>query len=249
MNNTKTQTTMPTEFVKISNELSKKFEMGFSAEMLYSKVAEKITANARQGAVVSPNDVYSFMLECKTLNLNPLAKHIYGFLNGGKVCTIVSIDGWREIANREPNYDGYEFIYGDMSVKTLAYDSSSYLAGQKVPKSVTVERKVCEWIECKIFLKNRSRPVTFRTYFEEAFRPSQPWACQPIQMLQNKALVNAIKNAFSISAYTEDDREFIEQPIQPMYEIQKQTSPKFEIQSPTENTSDTGFLDIEQPDF
>ena len=249
MNNTKTQTTMPTEFVKISNELSKKFEMGFSAEMLYSKVAEKITANARQGSVVSPNDVYSFMLECKTLNLNPLAKHIYGFLNGGKVCTIVSIDGWREIANREPNYDGYEFIYGDMAVKTLAYDSSSYISGQKVPKSVTVERKVCEWIECKIFLKNRSRPVTFRTYFEEAFRPSQPWACQPIQMLQNKALVNAIKNAFSISAYTEDDREFIEQPIQPMYEIQKQTSPKFEIQSPTENTSDTGFLDIEQPDF
>ena len=136
-----------------------------------------------------------------------------------------------------------------MTVKTLAYDSSSYISGQKVPKSVTVERKVCEWIECKIFLKNRSRPVTFRTYFEEAFRPSQPWACQPIQMLQNKALVNAIKNAFSISAYTEDDREFIEQPIQPMYEIQKQTSPKFEIQSPTENTSDTGFLDIEQPDF
>ena len=115
---------MPTEFVKISNELSKKFDMGFSAEMLYSKVAEKITANARQGAVVSPNDVYSFMLECKTLNLNPLAKHIYGFLNGGKVCTIVSIDGWRKIANREPNYDGYEFIYGDMAVKTLAYDSS-----------------------------------------------------------------------------------------------------------------------------
>ena len=249
MNNTKTQTTMPTEFVKISNELSKKFEMGFSAEMLYSKVAEKITANARQGAVVSPNDVYSFMLECKTLNLNPLAKHIYGFLNGGKVCTIVSIDGWREIANREPNYDGYEFIYGDMAVKTLAYDSSSYTYGQKIPKTVTVERKVCEWIECKIFLKNRSRPVTFRTYFEEAFRPSQPWACQPIQMLQNKALVNAIKNAFSISAYTEDDREFIEQPIQPMYEIQKQTSPKFEIQSPAVNTSDTGFLDVEQPDF
>lgn len=248
MNNTKTQTTMPTEFVKISNELSKKFEMGFSAEMLYNKVAEKITANARQGAVVSPNDVYSFMLECKTLNLNPLAKHIYGFLNGGKVCTIVSIDGWREIANREPNYDGYEFVYGDMAVKTLAYDSSSYLAGQKIPKSVTVERKVCEWIECKIFLKNRSRPVTFRTYFEEAFRPSQPWACQPIQMLQNKALVNAIKNAFSISAYTEDDRDFIEQPV---YEIKEQTTPKFDIQPPAVNTStsDTGFLDVEQPDF
>lgn len=242
--NTKTQS-MPTEFVKISNELSKKFELGFSAEILYNKVAEKITAGKQQ--TVSPNDVYSFMLECKTLNLNPLAKHIYGFLQGGKVCTIVSIDGWREIANREPNYDGYEFTYGDMVTKTLAYDSSSYLAGQKIPKSVTVERKVCEWIECKIFLKNRSRPVTFRTYFEEAFRPSQPWACQPIQMLQNKALVNAIKNAFSISAYTEDDRDFIEQP---MNEIEKQESPKFEIQSQTtENTSDTGFLDIEQPDF
>ena len=65
-------------------------------------------------------------------------------------------------------------------------------------------------------------------------------------MLQNKALVNAIKNAFSISAYTEDDREFIEQPV---YEIKEQTTPKFDIQPPAVNTSDTGFLDVEQPDF
>ena len=56
---------MPMEFSKLGNELSKKFELGFSAEILYNKVAEKITAGKQQ--TVSPNDVYSFMLECKTL--------------------------------------------------------------------------------------------------------------------------------------------------------------------------------------
>ena len=90
---------MPMEFSKLGNELSKKFELGFSAEILYNKVAEKITAGKQQ--TVSPNDVYSFMLECKTLNLNPLAKHIYGFLQGGTafcrvaryVPLLVSTDG------------------------------------------------------------------------------------------------------------------------------------------------------------
>ena len=39
---------MPMEFSKLSNELSKKFELGFSAEILYNKVAEKITAGKQQ---------------------------------------------------------------------------------------------------------------------------------------------------------------------------------------------------------
>lgn len=201
---------MPAEYNSLTTELSKKFELGFTGEMLYNKVTEKISAGTNQ--IVKPNDVYSFLIECKTLNLNPLAKHIYGFLSGGKIVTIVSLDGWREIANREPNYDGYEYVYGESSTRTLGYETTAYVQGQKAKKMVTVERKVCDWIECRLYLKNRSRPAIFRTYFDEAFRPTQAWACQPIQMLQNRALVNAIKNAFSISAYTEDDRDFIEQP-------------------------------------
>ena len=242
---------MPLEFSKLGNELSKKFELGFSAEILYNKVAEKITAGKQQ--TVSPNDVYSFMLECKTLNLNPLAKHIYGFLQGGKVCTIVSIDGWREIANREPNYDGYEFVYGDCVQRTLAYDTSDFVKGVKVPKQVSVERKVYEWIECKVYLKNRTRPVAFRTYFDEAFRPSQPWACQPIQMLQNKALVNAIKNAFSISAYTEDDRDFMETETPTFTPVPEKQTIQYEVknipQKEQKQEQQAGFLNIEEPTF
>ena len=223
---------MPMEFSKLGNELSKKFELGFSAEILYNKVAEKITAGKQQ--TVSPNDVYSFMLECKTLNLNPLAKHIYGFLQGGKVCTIVSIDGWRE-------------------KRTLAYDTSDFVKGVKVPKQVSVERKVYEWIECKVYLKNRTRPVAFRTYFDEAFRPSQPWACQPIQMLQNKALVNAIKNAFSISAYTEDDRDFMETETPTFAPVPEKQTIQYEVknipQKEQKQEQQTGFLNIEEPTF
>ena len=211
-----------------------------------------------------PLEFSKLMLECKTLNLNPLAKHIYGFLQGGKVCTIVSIDGWREIANREPNYDGYEFVYGDCAQRTLAYDTSDFVKGVKVPKQVAVERKVYEWIECKVYLKNRTRPVAFRTYFDEAFRPSQPWACQPIQMLQNKALVNAIKNAFSISAYTEDDRDFMETETPTFAPVPEKQTIQYEVknipqkiqyevknipQKEQKQEQQAGFLNIEEPTF
>ena len=45
---------MPMEFSKLGNELSKKFELGFSAKFLY-KVAEKNQAGNKKQF---PNDVY-----------------------------------------------------------------------------------------------------------------------------------------------------------------------------------------------
>ena len=154
---------------------------------------------------------------------------------------------------REPNYDGYEFVYGDCVQRTLAYDTSDFVKGVKVPKQVSVERKVYEWIECKVYLKNRTRPVAFRTYFDEAFRPSQPWACQPIQMLQNKALVNAIKNAFSISAYTEDDRDFMETETPTFIPVPEKQTIQYEVknipQKEQKQEQQTGFLNIEEPTF
>ena len=63
---------MPMEFSKLGNELSKKFELGFSAEILYNKVAEKITAGKQQ--TVSPNDVYSSISTafCRVVRYVPL---------------------------------------------------------------------------------------------------------------------------------------------------------------------------------
>lgn len=225
MNNTKQNTsTMPAEFFAVADTLCKKFDLGFPAEVLYKKVTEKITAE--KNTALSENDVYSFMLECKTMGLNPLAKQIYGFTSGGKLVSIISQDGWRYIANRDPNYDGFEVEFGPSVNKTLDYDTFSLVGGQRVKKVISVDRSVVEWIECKIYLKNRTRPVTFRSYFSESYRPTETWATQPIQRLQNKAFCNAVKLAFGISAYTEDDKEIIQNSRAYQEPIIEQQDPK-----------------------
>ena len=73
-------------------------------------------------------------------------------------------------------------------------------------------------------------------------------------MLQNKALVNAIKNAFSISAYTEDDRDFMETetPTFTPVQIEKPTI-QYEVknipQKEQKQEQQAGFLNIEEPTF
>lgn len=209
-----TNQTMPAELTAIATEISNANGLGFPAEVLYQKVTDKISAG-KNNVSVNQNDVLSFMVECKEYGLNPLSKQIYGFLSGGKLMTIISQDGYRDIANRNPDYDGYEFVFGPETKQQLAYEGSKWQSGQLVKQMVTTERTVVEWIECRIYLKSRTRPAVFRSYFSESFRPNETWATQPIQRLQNKAFCNAVKQAFRVAGYTEDDREIMEQsPVQ-----------------------------------
>lgn len=200
---------MPAEYANSTNEVIKSLGLNVEAPVLFNHIYQMLSNNGKDAKNVSQMDVFTFLVNCKQLNLNPLAKQIYGFVSKGKVVNIISIEGFTEIANRDPNYDGVDFEFGPMVEKELTYVKNEFVNGQKTAKRVTVTRKVADWIKCVIYRKDRSHPVSVTTFFDESTTGTEPWATKPMQMLQNRALANSVKKAFSINGYLEKE-EFID---------------------------------------
>lgn len=165
---------------------------------------------------VTIDDVFTFIVQCKNLGLNPLLKQIYGFVSRGKLVIVVSIEGWNAIAQRSPAFDGFEFEFGPESVRELVYKKTAFINGRKTDTNVTIKRTVADWVRCIIYRKDRGHPIKITTFFDEAYTGSEPWATMPMHMLQNRAFVNAVRKAFNVSAYSDDDKYFNLEPAEPM---------------------------------
>ena len=200
---------MPAEYAGSTNEVIKSLGLNVEAPVLFNHIYQMLSNNGKDAKNVSQMDVFTFLVNCKQLNLNPLAKQIYGFVSKGKVVNIISIEGFTEIANRNPNYDGVDFEFGPLVEKELTYSKNDYFNGQKNTKLVTVKRKVADWIKCIIYRNDRHHPVSVTTFFDESNTGTEPWATKPMQMLQNRAFANSVKKAFSINGYLEKE-EFID---------------------------------------
>ncbi len=127
--------------------------------------------------------------------LNPLTKEIYFFpARGGGVVPMVGVDGWCRIINEHPGFDGMEF-------DTAFEDTKD---GRK-PVSVT----------CRMYRKDRIRPVAVTEYLSECYRPTDPWKGAPARMLRHKAMIQAARYAFGFSGiYDEDDAAMIRADIE-----------------------------------
>lgn len=113
--------------------------------------------------------------------LNPLVKEMAAFVSGGKLQVMVMIDGWYKMVNRQPEFDGVEF--------EDKFDGDKIVA-----------------VTCKMYLRNRSRPVSVTEYFEECNDPkSSVWKKWPARMLRHKAYIQAARMAFGISEVIDDD--------------------------------------------
>lgn len=200
---------MPSEYADSTNDVIKSLGLNVEGPVLFNHIYQMLSNNGKDAKNVSQMDVYSFLVNCKQLKLNPLAKQIYGFVSKGKVVNIISIEGFTEIANRDPAYDGVDFEFGPLVEKELTYSKNDYFNGQKNTKLVTVKRKVADWIKCIIYRNDRHHPVSVTTFFDESNTGTEPWATKPMQMLQNRAFANSVKKAFSINGYLEKE-EFIE---------------------------------------
>lgn len=196
---------MPAEYTEVAKDVIHSMSLGIEAPVLFAHIYQMLSNNGKDANKVTKMDVYSFLVNCKQLKLNPLAKQIYGFVSKGKVVNIISIEGFTEIANRDPNYDGVDFELGPMSEKELTYSKNEFFGGQKSTKMITVKRKVSDWIKCIIYRKDRHHPVSVTTFFDESNTGTEPWATSPMQMLQNRAFANSVKKAFSINGYLEKE--------------------------------------------
>lgn len=123
----------------------------------------------------------AFLLVAKEYDLNPITKEIYAFpKKGGGIQPIVSIDGWMNLINSHPAMDGMEF-------EDIHDDAGELKA-----------------IRCRIYRKDRSRPVEVTEYLAECIRATDPWKMKH-RMLRHKAAIQCARYAFGFAGIMEPD--------------------------------------------
>lgn len=138
-------------------------------------------------ATVVPADVTreqfaAFLLVAKKYNLDPVTKQIYAFPDKrGGIQPIVSIDGWMNLINSHSQFDGMEF-----------------------EDHFNEEGKLTA-ITCRMYRKDRSRPVSVTEYMDECSRPTDTWKRWPARMLRHKAAIQAARYTFGFSGIVDED--------------------------------------------
>ena len=141
-------------------------------------------------ATVCPSNItneqfVAFLMVAKEYNLNPITKQIYAFPSKGAIVPIVSIDGWLRIINDNPQFDGMEFVDNVTDGKLFS-------------------------ITCRMYRKDRSRPVEVTEYMSECLRGTDTWKQWPARMLRHKATIQSARYAFGMSGiYDEDEAQRI----------------------------------------
>ena len=115
-------------------------------------------------------------------NLNPVTREIYAFpKKGGGIQPIVSVDGWTNLCNSHPAFDGMEFVD-------------------------TIEKGVVTAITCKIFRKDRTHPISCTEYLAECQRGTEPWTRWPRRMLRHKAFMQCARYRLRIRRHGRSGR-------------------------------------------
>lgn len=151
------------------------------------KMLGTLKATAFKGDV-SNEQMMALLVVADQYDLNPWTKEIYAFpdRNSG-IVPIVGVDGWSRIINSNPQFDGMDFEEGPLN-----------------------DKKVPEWIECRIYRKDRSHPICVKEYFAEVYRDVGPWKSHPRRMLRHKSMIQCARIAFGfVGIYDEDEGERI----------------------------------------
>lgn len=120
-----------------------------------------------------------FVTLCVVANqygLNPMTKELYAFPDRrGGIIPIVSVDGWANIMNSHPQFDGIEF---------------------------EEDSEKCTAI---IYRKDRAHPIKVTEWLAECRMNTDPWKKYPARMLRHKAMIQCARLAFSFSGIYDSD--------------------------------------------
>jgi len=192
---------MSNALVTLTNKLAEAFDMGNGADLIAT-----LKATAFRGEV-SDAQMTALLIVANQYRLNPWTKEIYAFPDKKSgIVPVVGVDGWARIINSHQQFDGMEFTYSDELVQMPS-------ASSKAP----------EWIECRMYRKDRSRPVAVREYLDECYREpfrgqygvqNGPWQTHPKRFLRHKSTIQCARLAFGfVGIYDQDEAErIIEQP-------------------------------------
>jgi phage recombination protein Bet len=148
---------------------------GMDVGNFWSTMQSTVLPNATQ------EQALAFLTVCREYKLNPLIKEVYAFPSRGGIQPIVGVDGWLAIANRQPQFDGLE-------TEEINDAEGNLIA-----------------IKATIWRSDRKHPTTATERMSECVRPTPIWTKYPCRMLTNKAIIQAIRRAFSISGICDPD--------------------------------------------
>jgi len=112
-----------------------------------------------------------FIGHCKGTGLNPFKREIWGIKASDKVQILTGINGYYEIANRHPAFDGIEV--------EVVED------GKQIIKAVA-----------RVYRKDRSRPAVAEAYMAEYGKSYGNWKTMPRLMLSKCAESMALRKSF-----------------------------------------------------
>lgn len=170
------------------------------------KMLTALKATAFRGDVTN-EQMMALLVVANQYDLNPWTKEIYAFPDKKSgIVPVVGIDGWSRIINSSPQFDGMEFVESEKLVESAEH--------QPCP----------EWIECRIYRKDRSHPISVRERFSECYRPpfkndrgyvnNGPWQTHTSRFLRHKAMIQCARVAFGfVGIYDPDEAERIREAV------------------------------------
>jgi len=174
------------------------------------KMVATLKATAFRGEV-SNEQLMALCVVADQYKLNPWTKEIYAFpAQGGAIVPIVGVDGWSRIINSDPQFDGMDFVEGELD-----------------------QNQIPVWIECRMFRRDRSHPIATKEYFKEVNRDIGPWKTHPRRMLRHKAMIQAARLAFGfVGIYDQDEAERV-------IEVEAKLLPKIDPRGDLSNVDTT----------
>jgi len=169
-----------------------------------AKLLETLKNTAFKGA--SNDEMMALVIVSNEYGLNPLTKEIYAFpAKGGGIVPVVSIDGWLNIMNNHPQFDGIDYEWLHEGEKLIACTSI-------------------------IHRKDRTHPTRVTEYLSECRRSTDPWKMEH-RMLRHKATIQGARVAFGFSGITDEDEA---RDTPPMRDVTPATESKlFKSQRPS----------------
>lgn len=147
-----------------------------------TELIETLKQTAFKGNV-SDAQMTALLIVANQYGLNPWTKEVYAFPDKNNgIVPVVGVDGWSRIINGDDRFDGIEFEQDDTKCT------------------------------CKIYRKDRTRPVAVTEFMDECKRGTGPWQSHPKRMLRHKAMIQCARLAFGFAGiYDQDEAERITQ--------------------------------------
>ena len=149
---------------------------GLEANNMMRTLRATVLRPSNNGADPSNEQVAAFMIVANQHSLNPFTKEVHGFVDKrGGIVPIVGVDGWAKLANQHPQFDGMSFEQDD------------------------------DKCTATIFRKDRAHPIVVTEYLAECKQGSPAWQSHPKRMLRHRAMVQAMRLAFSFAGVYDPD--------------------------------------------